>query len=491
MKVQLPKEVITGGNFIGGEWVTGEAITIDVRSPYNGAKIGEVSVPSASQIKLAMEKARAAQVEWGKTPMKERARVLFNFRNILMRELDEISHLKSAESGKAFEEGKAGLMKGIEVLEYALSLQNMDIGGRMEVSRGVSCEYRRIPLGVVASITPFNFPAMVPMWTIPIAIALGNAYVWKPSEKTPLTSLMLANALKEAGLPDGILTVLHGGGEVVNAIIDAPEVKAVGFVGSTKIAKLVYTRATAQGKRALCMGGAKNHIVLLPDANPELAGPGISDSFTGCAGQRCMAASVLLAVGDVDRHIHQIIKRAESLKLGANMGAIITRQQRDFLVSAIDRAEALGAKVILDGRRVEAPKGMEGGNWIGPTILDNVQPGSEASTIELFGPVLSIIRCKDITEAMRVQNMSEYGNACSVFTNSGTLAERVIQEAKAGMVGVNVGVPVPREPFSFGGIAASKFGSGDITGENSLNFWSDVKKVTTKWEKQNDNNWMS
>jgi len=382
-------------------------------------------------------------------------------------------------------------MKGLEVLEFALSLQNMDVGGRMEVSRGVSCEYRRIPLGVVANITPFNFPAMVPMWTIPISLALGNAYIWKPSDKTPLTSIEIAKALKEAGLPDGLFTVLHGGAETVDAIIESPEVKAVGFVGSTKIAKLVYTKTTALGKRALCMGGAKNHIVLLPDANPELAGIGISDSFTGCAGQRCMAASVLLAVGDVEKHISKIFDRASSLKLGKDMGAIITKAQRDFLVEAIGRAEKAGAKILLDGRKAKAPEGMEEGNWIGPTILDNIQAGSEAQAVELFGPILSIIRCKDITEAMNIQNTSEYGNACSVFTNSGTLSERVIREAKAGMVGVNVGVPVPREPFSFGGIAASKFGSGDITGEHSLDFWSDVKKVTVKWEKQNDSNWMS
>lgn len=491
MTIKLPLEVVNCSNFINGEWVKGEAGTQDIISPYNGKKIGEVSIPSQKQIQQALKIADAAQIEWGKTPLKERARVLFNFRNILLRDLDEMSHLKAAESGKTFSEGMAGLMKGIEVLEYALSLQNMDVGGRMEVSRGVSCEYRRAPLGVVANITPFNFPAMVPMWTIPIAIGLGNAYVWKPSDKTPLTSIKIANALNEAGLPKGLFTVIQGGADAVNAIIEAPEVKAIGFVGSTKIAKLVYTKATALGKRALCMGGAKNHIVLLPDATPEIAGIGISDSFTGCAGQRCMAASVLLAVGDVDQHIEKIKNRAESLKLGTDMGAIITRTQRDYLLDAITKAESLGAKVVLDGRKAKAPAGMENGHWIGPTILDNVQPGSEAATIELFGPILSIVRCKDVTHAMSVQNSSEYGNACSVFTNSGALADRVVREAKAGMVGVNVGVPVPREPFSFGGVAASKFGSGDITGEHSLNFWSDLKKVTTKWEKQNDNNWMS
>lgn len=491
MSVKIPQEVISCPNYINGEWVRGEGGTLDVISPYNGKKIGEVSIPSQAQIKKAIEAAETAQKAWGATPMKERAQVLFNFRNILMRDIDEMAHIKAAESGKNFAEGKAGLMKGIEVLEYALSLQNIDTGGKLEVSRGVNCEYRRASLGVVANITPFNFPAMVPMWTIPINLALGNAYVWKPSEKTPLTSIRIANALAEAGLPKGLITVLQGGVDTVNGIIDHPAVKAIGFVGSTKVAKIVYGRATALGKRALCLGGAKNHIVLLPDATPEMAGPGISDSFTGCAGQRCMAASVLLAVGDVEKSISKIIERASSLKLGTDMGALITKTQKDFLVESIGRAEALGARIILDGRKVPAPAGMENGNWLAPTILDHVQPGTEAATVELFGPILSIVRCKDMTEAIKIQNSSDYGNACSVFTNSGAMAERVIREAKAGMIGVNVGVPVPREPFSFGGVAASKFGSGDITGEHSLNFWSDVRKITTKWEKQNDNNWMS
>lgn len=491
MQTQLPPEPINGDNLIAGKWVKGLAGSIKVHSPYNGKLIGETSVPNGAQIDEALRVAAEAQKDWGRTPPKERARVLFNFREILLREIDSIAHLKSSESGKTFDEGKAGLMKGLEVLEFALAIQNMDLGGKLEVSRGVSCEYRREPLGVVANITPFNFPAMVPLWTIPIALALGNSYVWKPSEKTPLTALKIAAALKEAGLPDGVFTVLHGGGATVEAIIDHPVVRAVGFVGSTKIARIVYQRATALGKRALCLGGAKNHIVLLPDALPELSGPGISDSFTGCAGQRCMAASVLLAVGNCAPHIQKIVERAASLKLGTTMGAIITATQKEFLVAAIDRAEKAGAKILLDGRKAQAPKGFEGGNWIGPTVLDGIVAGSEAATVELFGPVLSIIHCQDISEAMRVQNTSEYGNACSVFTQNGALAERVVQGARAGMVGVNVGVPVPREPFSFGGVQASKFGHGDITGVHSLDFWSDVKKITTKWEKQNDSNWMS
>ncbi len=262
-------------------------------------------------------------------------------------------------------------------------------------------------------------------------------------------------------------------------------------MGSTKVARLVYQRGTQKGKRVLALGGAKNHIILLPDANPELAGPGISDSFTGCAGQRCMAASVVLAVGKVDVHIEKIVARAQSLKLGSDMGAVITKEQVKFLHEAIGRAEKNGAKVLLDGRKAKAPAGMEEGNWLGPTILDHVQPGSEAATLELFGPVLCIVRCTDLSEALTIERSVEYGNACSVFTSNGALADRVAREASVGMVGVNVGVPVPREPFSFGGVNASKFGHGDITGHQSLDLWSDLKKITVKWESQSDSNWMS
>lgn len=485
------RETVACDNFIAGKWVKGAAGEREIFSAQDGTKLGTYSLPSSVQVDEAIAFAAKAQKEWGALPIKERSKVLFNARNILQREADAISALKGSECGKTFDEGKAGLMKGIEVLEYALSIQNLDLGGKVEVSRGVTCEFRREALGVVASITPFNFPAMVPMWTIPIAIALGNAYIWKPSEKTPLTARKIAEAFAEAGLPPGILTVLHGTADTVNQILDHATVKAAAFVGSTKVAKLVYQRGTQAGKRVLALGGAKNHIILLPDANLELSGPGISDSFTGCAGQRCMAASVVLAVGDVDEHVARIVKRASSLTMGKDLGAIISKAQVEFLKGAIDRAEKAGAKVLLDGRKARPPKELEGGNWIGPTVLDNVQPGSEAATVELFGPVLSIVRCKDLSHALEIEKSCDYGNACSVFTSSGPLAERVAREATAGMVGVNVGVPVPREPFSFGGINASKFGHGDITGEHSLDFWSNLKKITVKWEKQTESNWMS
>jgi malonate-semialdehyde dehydrogenase (acetylating)/methylmalonate-semialdehyde dehydrogenase len=491
MKTKLPTKPVECFNFINNQFIKGSAEQYKVVSPYDNSVIGEYYNSNASDVDNAVNDAHTAQKDWGLTPIKERSKILFNFRNILNRDMEEISHIIASESGKTHGEAKAGILKGIEVLEYALSIQNIDLGGKMEVSRGVFCEYRREALGVVANITPFNFPAMVPMWTIPICLVLGNAYIWKPSDKTPLTSNLIAKCLKEAGLPLGLFQVIQGKADCVNAIIDHPKISAIGFVGSTKVAKSIYDRASLLGKRVLALGGAKNHIVLLPDANLDLSGMGISDSFTGCAGQRCMAASVLLAVGDVDKHIQKIVERAKSLKLGTDMGAVITISQKEFLIKAINRAEADGAKVLLDGRMAADPKEFLGGNWLGPTILDNVHPESTAACDELFGPIISIIRCQTIQEAMEIENANAYGNACSVFTSSGALAEKVVQSAKAGMIGINVGVPVPREPFSFGGINASKFGHGDITGVHSLNFWTNVKKVTTKWEKQNDLNWMS
>jgi malonate-semialdehyde dehydrogenase (acetylating)/methylmalonate-semialdehyde dehydrogenase len=367
----------------------------------------------------------------------------------------------------------------------------------MEVSRGVFCEYRREPLGVVAAITPFNFPAMVPMWMIPIALALGNSFIWKPSDKTPLTSMLLAERLKEAGLPKGIFNVVQGGKSTVEAILDHPDIGAVGFVGSTNVAKEIYRRGSHNLKRVLALGGAKNHIFLMPDADPALTARGVADSFTGCAGQRCMAASVLCAVATntaeekkIEDLVQAIATYAKQITLGEQMGAIISQASLQNLEKAIAQSEKDGAKIILDGRQPKQPAAYTGGNWLGATILDHVKPGTQAATDELFGPVLSIIRVKSLKEAFQIQHSSPYGNAVSVFTQNGAVADEVAKYGKAGMVGINIGVPVPREPFSFGGTYESKFGHGDITGIHSLNLWSNIKKVTTKWAVQKDWTWM-
>jgi malonate-semialdehyde dehydrogenase (acetylating)/methylmalonate-semialdehyde dehydrogenase len=462
-----------------------------IHSPYTGALMARLHAADRALVDHAVQEAARAFTGWGQTTFKERAQVLFRFREELLKDQDELAATISFESGKTVPEAKAGLFKGIEVLEFALSLQNLDAGGKMEVSSGVFCEYRRIPAGVVAGITPFNFPAMVPMWMIPIALALGNCFVWKPSDKTPMTSLKIAAILKRCGLPKGVFTVLQGGRETVEAILDHPGIAAVGFVGSTPIAKEVYRRGSANLKRVLALGGAKNHILLMPDADPEMAALGIRDSFTGCAGQRCMAASVLVAVGGNEALLRSVIEKSAELTPGEQMGAIITKAQVDFLRQAVQRAEEAGAKVALDGRRFTATGEYAGGNWLAPTILDQVKPGAEAATQELFGPILSIVRAGSLEEALEIECSGVYGNATSVFTSSGAVAEEVARRATSGMIGINIGVPVPREPFSFGGHYESKFGTGDITGIHSLNFWSQLKKITTKWTLPKNGNWMS
>ena len=463
----------------------------DIHSPLSSEVIGHVGDTSDQDIATILLAAQKAQGPWGALSLKERTQVMFRFREELLKDLEEISHVIRAESGKTFEEAKAGMMKGLEVLEFALSLQNLDGGSRMEVSRAVSCEFQREALGVVVGITPFNFPAMVPMWMIPIALTVGNSFVWKPSDKTPLTSFFIARALERAGLPSGVFSVVHGGVQTVHALLDHPLVKAVGFVGSSAVAKAIYNRGTNAGKRVLALGGAKNHIVLLPDADVELSGPGIADSFTGCAGQRCMAASVVLAVGAVDHLIEKIVARARATRAGHEMGALINRSSLERLHGAIDRAQKNGAKILLDGRNPQVPGPFKNGNWLSPTILDHVKVGSEAACDELFGPLLSIIRVNSLQEAMEIENASPYGNACSVFTQNGALAQKVVNMARAAMIGVNVGVPVPREPFSFGGFKESRYGHGDITGMDGVDFWSQRKKVTIKWATQTDKNWMN
>jgi malonate-semialdehyde dehydrogenase (acetylating)/methylmalonate-semialdehyde dehydrogenase len=491
--VSLPENVVACRNLVGGEWqVPPGAQLLDVRSPYTGTLIGRVPLTNAAGVAQAVEAAKPAAALWRNTPLRERTQLLFRFRQLLEQNLDRLSHLAASEAGKTVGEARAGILKGLEVSEFALSLQNLDTGGHMEVSRGVTCEFRREPMGIVAGITPFNFPAMVPMWMFPIAVTLGNAFILKPSEKVPLTACALGELMVEAGYPRGVFSVVHGGKEAVDALVSHPDVQAVGFVGSSNVARHVYTEGSKHGKRVLALGGAKNHVIIVPDADPSLTPQAVVDSFTGCAGQRCMAASVLLAVGDVEPLIREVVQRASRLEVGPGMGALIDRGAVDRLQTAIARAETEGAKVLLDGRgKKPAGEKWAGGNWLGPTILDHVRPGSEAATRELFGPVISIIRVPTLSAALEIENASPYGNAASIFTTNGAVAQAVVEGARAGMVGVNVGVPVPREPFSFGGTNESKFGHGDITGPSSLDFWTQLKKVTRKWSARTDGSWMS
>jgi malonate-semialdehyde dehydrogenase (acetylating)/methylmalonate-semialdehyde dehydrogenase len=477
-------------NFIAGQFC-GSPTDSGVCSPWTGEVLGRTLSSSTKEVDEAVTAAMKAFPSWRQTPLKERSQLLFSFRDNVLNRLDEIANTVAAESGKTVSEGRAGVMKGLEVTEFALSLQNMDSGSSMDVSRGVACEYRREPLGVVLGIVPFNFPAMVPMWMYPIAVTLGNCFILKPSEKVPLTSQLMAECIRDAGFPAGVFQLVHGAQKTVENLIDHPGISAVGFVGSTPVARSVYSRATGLGKRALCLGGAKNFVLVAPDADERITVKGVVDSFTGCAGQRCMAGSLMIAVGDGKHLIPKIVAAASKIRLGHEMGAIIDKGAHERIVRSITQAEKEGAKILLDGRQTAAPKGYEAGNWIGPTIIDGVSPKASCVTTEIFGPVLTILSVATLSEAMKLEAANAYGNATSVFTSSGAVARLVADQATSSMIGVNIGVPVPREPFSFGGSKESKFGPCDITGESALEFWSQRKKITMKWSEQSDANWMS
>jgi malonate-semialdehyde dehydrogenase (acetylating)/methylmalonate-semialdehyde dehydrogenase len=489
--INLPSQPLEARSLLGGEWSVGAGSSHELVSPYNGELLGVVRSATVAQVELAVAAAAAAFEAWRGVPQKERSSLLLNLRSLLLRDIDTLAHSAARECGKTTSEARAEVLKAIEVLEFAASLQDSDAGGAMDVSRGVRCEYKREPLGVAVGITPFNFPAMVPMWMIPISLAVGNSFILKPSDKVPFTPCLLGELIVEAGFPRGVFSVLQGGREVVEALVDHPSVGAVAFVGSSLIAKSVYTRATSHGKRALCLGGAKNHLLLAPDADIKVAVDGIVSSFTGCAGQRCMAGSVLVAIGDSGHIVEQVVKAASQIALGRDMGALIDAAAVARLTTAIGSAEREGVKVLLDGRLAKGPSGYEKGAWLGPTILDGVKSSMRCACEELFGPVLSVVRVKTLDEAMALESQSSYGNATSVFTTSGAVAQYVAQHATSGMIGVNIGVPVPREPFSFGGTKDSRFGAGDITGFGGVDFWSYKKKITSKWALQSDKNWMS
>jgi malonate-semialdehyde dehydrogenase (acetylating)/methylmalonate-semialdehyde dehydrogenase len=486
MKYAAVRNVISGAP---GE--TSAALpAIDVFNPNDGSVISRVPLSGHHEVDLAVKAAAKAWPAWAATPIKERVQVFYKYKALLERDIASLAALITEENGKIDSEARAEVLKSAELTEFACSLPQIAPGEVLEVSRGVECRIERFPLGVVAAITPFNFPNMVPNWSMPNAIALGNCMVLKPSELVPLSSIRIAELLREAGLPDGVFQVVHGGKEAVEAICDHTGIAAVSFVGSTKTAKIVYRRATATLKRCLALGGAKNHLIVMPDADEEMTSSNVVASMSGCAGQRCMAASVMLAVSNVDAIIARMVLKAKAMVPGPDIGPVISRESKDRISTYIEEAVAQGAKLLVDGRQATV-QGRENGYWLGPTILDHVKPGMRIAQEEVFGPVLVIIRAGDVGEALKIENASPYGNAASVFTESGGVARRVMEGASAGMVGVNVGVPVPREPFSFGGWNESRFGVGDITGRGSIEFWTQAKKMTTKWNKEAGTNWMS
>src|SRR5690349_8337567 len=478
-------------NYVGGDFVAPNGRTfLDVYDPSSGNVISKVPLSESAEVDAAVTAARAAFPAWAATPIKERVQVFYRYKTLLEQHIDELAALVSEENGKIESEARAEVLKAAELTEFACSLPQVAPGEVLEVSRGVECRIERFPLGVVASIAPFNFPNMVPHWTIPNAIALGNCMILKPSELVPISAGRIADLLKQAGLPAGVFQVVHGGQDAVEAICDHPDIAAVSFVGSTKVAKIVYKRATSNLKRCLALGGAKNHLIVMPDADREMAATNIVASMSGCAGQRCMAASVMVAVSKTDHIVERMAEVARAMVPGKDVGPVISAAAKERITRYIDEAEARGAKVLVDGRGAKV-SGRENGYYLGPTIIDYVTPDMKIAQEEVFGPVLVIVRVPDVDAALAVENASPYGNAASVFTESGGVARYVMEHANAGMVGVNVGVPVPREPFSFGGWNESKFGVGDITGRGSIEFWTQSKKMTTKWNKEAGVNWMS
>ena len=476
----MPSRHHTARNFVNGRFTASGGPSLEVVNPSDGSLLSRVPLSSKADLDAAVGAALEAFSSWSATPIRERVQVLYRYRTLLERDFRQLAELITEEHGKIHSEAEAEVQKAIELTEFACSLPQIVTGEVLEVSRGIECRVDRYPLGVVASIVPFNFPSMVPHWTIPNAIALGNCLVLKPSELVPLSAGKIAELLTEAGLPLGVFNLVHGGQEVVEAICDHPEIAAVSFVGSTRVAKLVYRRATTNLKRALALGGAKNHLFVLPDADPTPTATNVVASMSGCTGQRCMAGSVMLAVSQTDHIVREMVDQARRLVPGTDIGPVISLEAKERIERAIGDAVSAGATLLLDGRKVKVP-GREGGFWIGPTILDQVQPEMAIAQEEVFGPVLAIIRAPDLDQALAIENASAYGNAAAVFTESGAIARYVTERASAGMVGVNVGVPVPREPFSFGGWNESKFGAGDITGRGSIEFWTRAKKTTTKW----------
>jgi malonate-semialdehyde dehydrogenase (acetylating)/methylmalonate-semialdehyde dehydrogenase len=478
-------------NYINGQFVDASSLrTLDVISPIDGTLLSKVPMSTAKDLDQAVKAAKAAFTSWSKTTIKDRVQVFYRYKYLLEKNLKELAELVQEENGKTYNEAVAEVEKSIELTEFACSLPQLVTGEILEVSRGVECRTEHVPLGVVASIVPFNFPSMVPNWTLPNAIALGNCMILKPSEKVPLSSGKLAQLLKEAGLPDGVFNIVNGDSEIVEAICDHPHIEAVSFVGSTKVAKIVYQRATNHFKRALALGGAKNHLMVLPDAKADMTAQNVAASMSGCAGQRCMAASAMIGVGNVDSIVDKICDEARKIIPGKNLGAVISKESKARIEKYITEAEQAGAKILVDGRNAKV-EGKENGTYVGPTVIDFVKPGMAVATEEIFGPVISIMRTNTVDEALAIENANPYGNAASVFTQNGGLARYVIDHASAGMIGVNVGVPVPREPFSFGGWNESKFGVGDITGKSSIEFWTKLKKSTTKWNPEAGVNWMS
>jgi malonate-semialdehyde dehydrogenase (acetylating)/methylmalonate-semialdehyde dehydrogenase len=473
-------------------WISGARVagtsgrTAPVHDPATGVRTGEVPLASAAEIDAAVKTAVAASREWRTSSLSKRAAVLFAFRELLHERTDELAAIITAEHGKVLSDAAGEIARGLENVEFATGVPQLLKGGFSEqASAGVDVYSIRQPLGVVAGITPFNFPAMVPLWMCANAIACGNAFVLKPSEKDPSAALFLAELWKEAGLPDGVFTVVHGDKEAVDALLDHDDVAAVSFVGSTPIAKYIYERGTANGKRVQALGGAKNHALVLPDADIDLAADSIVSAAYGAAGERCMALSVAVAVGDVgDRLVAAVADRIPGLTVGngaepgTDMGPLITAEHRDKVAGYVDAGEQSGATVVVDGRTSEVPAD---GFFLGMTLLDDVTPDMTVYRDEIFGPVLSVVRVDTYEEGLALINRNQYANGTAIFTRDGGAARRFQNEVEVGMVGINVPIPVPVAYYSFGGWKDSLFGDTHMYGPEGVNFYTRGKVVTQRW----------
>jgi len=478
-------------NFINGQWrgASGSE-SQDVLNPATGEVLAQVPLSEASDVLAAVDAASAAFLEWRRTPPEDRIQPLFKLKQILEDHFEEFGRLITQENGKTVAEAKAEMRRAIENVEVACGIPIMMQGYNLEdVARGIDETMIRQPLGVVAAITPFNFPGMIPFWFLPYAIACGNTLILKPSERVPLTMRFAFDLLQRTGLPKGVVNLVNGGKRVVDALLDHPQIRAISFVGSTAVAKYVYARAAANGKRAQCQGGAKNHVIVLPDADMGMATQIISDSAFGCAGQRCLAVSVAVTVGDAQKVFGRSITEAAAklkvgngLEEGVQMGPVITSQSKSRVEELIGVGAAQGAKVLLDGRNSRIPN-YESGNFVNPTILDGVPIASELTDTEIFGPVLSLVHAKDMDEALAFLRRSAYGNQASLFTSSGSAARQFRYEAPAGNIGINIGVAAPMAYFPFSGWKNSFFGDLHGQGRDGVEFYTEKKVVVERWAK--------
>ena len=472
----------------GGPAQSSSGRTGTISNPATGENIRTVPYADAADVDRAVQAATRAFAEWSMTPPLRRARILARFRELLERHQKEVAALITEEHGKVLADSLGGVQRGIEVVEFASGAPHLLKGEHSGlVARGVDAYSRLQPLGVCAGITPFNFPAMVPLWMFPIALACGNTFILKPSEKDPSPSIRMAELLKEAGLPDGVFNVIHGDKTAVDAILNHPDISAVSFVGSTPIAKHVYQTAAATGKRVQALGGAKNHAIVLPDTDLEFATNALIGAGYGSAGERCMAISAIVAVGGVaDSLVERIAKKARALKIGpgtadgVEMGPLVTRAHHQRVKHYVDTGVGEGATLVVDGRELSVP-GNEGGFFLGPCLFDNVRTDMTIYKEEIFGPVLVVLRVKTLSEAIELVNRNQYANGVAIFTNSGGAARRFEEEIEVGMVGINVPIPVPMAFFSFGGWKASLFGDLHMHGMEGIYFNTRTKAITARW----------